>query len=54
MSKGSDIRNLKNKIAEINDEINKNRRNNESTKKINNLELIKLEYEDKLAEILYK
>jgi hypothetical protein len=48
MSKERDAQNLKNKIAELELKIKKN---NISKKKIQDLKLLKLEYEDQLEEI---
>ena len=51
MNKERDIEVLKHKIAELEEKIENFNKYNISDKKINNLEILKLKYEDQLAEL---
>ena len=52
MSKERDIQILKHKIADLEEKIANFRKFNISDKKIENLEIMKLKYEDELAELI--
>jgi len=53
MSKDRDIEVLQRKIAELEAKIENYKKNDISNKKIDNLKIQKLEYEDKLSELEY-
>lgn len=51
MSKDREVEILTHKIAELNDKIRNFQKNRISEKKIENLKILKLKYEDQLSEI---
>ena len=53
MSKDRDIEVLNHKIAELDVKIANAKKNNISDKKIDNLKILKLQYEDELSELEY-
>lgn len=54
MSKARDIEIMKHKVDEINIKLNNFIKYNISGKKIENLKILKLKYEDQLAELEYE
>lgn len=54
MCKERDVEILEHKIAELEKKITNFQKSKISEKKINHLEILKLKYEDELAEILFR